>query len=90
MYGKQTAKLETTATKPTSLKGALIAACEAMLNSYVVSYHVPAIVVRLSSLIYGGKMDVSMYSQSGTSAVHTKIALSSLSHKWIFFVWYSK
>ncbi|MCP9260284.1 hypothetical protein DINM_003651 [Dirofilaria immitis] len=57
VYGKQTSKLETTATKPCSLKGAAISACEAMLHSYIVSYRIPALTVRLSTVIYGGVMD---------------------------------
>ncbi|VDP23591.1 unnamed protein product [Onchocerca flexuosa] len=57
VYGKQTLKLETTATKPCSLKGAAINACEMMLHSYSISYRIPALTVRLSAIIYGGIMD---------------------------------
>ncbi|CAG9529717.1 unnamed protein product [Cercopithifilaria johnstoni] len=57
VYGKQILKLETTATKPCSLKGAAINACEMMLHSYITSYRIPALTVRLSAIIYGGVMD---------------------------------
>ncbi|KAK6107167.1 NAD dependent epimerase/dehydratase family protein [Brugia pahangi] len=57
VYGKQTVKLETIATKPCSLKGAAINACEMMLRSYLISYRLPAVIVRLSAVIYGGLMD---------------------------------
>lgn len=57
VYGKQTVKLETIATKPCSLKGAAINACEMMLRSYLTSYRLPAVIVRLSAVIYGGLMD---------------------------------
>ncbi|KAL3999104.1 NAD dependent epimerase/dehydratase family protein [Acanthocheilonema viteae] len=57
VYGKQTLKLETTATKPCSFKGAAINACEMMLHSYIISYRIPALTVRLSAVIYGGVMD---------------------------------
>uniref|UniRef100_A0A0R3R215 Fatty acyl-CoA reductase n=1 Tax=Brugia timori TaxID=42155 RepID=A0A0R3R215_9BILA len=49
--------LETIATKPCSLKGAAINACEMMLRSYLTSYRLPAVIVRLSAVIYGGLMD---------------------------------
>uniref|UniRef100_A0A915Q007 NAD(P)-binding domain-containing protein n=1 Tax=Setaria digitata TaxID=48799 RepID=A0A915Q007_9BILA len=57
VYGKQISKLETTATKPSSLKGATLAACETMLHSYIISYRIPALIVRLSAVLYGGVMD---------------------------------
>ncbi|VDM22045.1 unnamed protein product, partial [Wuchereria bancrofti] len=57
VYGKQRVKLETIATKPCSLKGAAINACEMMLRSYLTSYRLPAVIVRLSAVIYGGIMD---------------------------------
>uniref|UniRef100_A0A0R3S6S9 NAD(P)-bd_dom domain-containing protein n=1 Tax=Elaeophora elaphi TaxID=1147741 RepID=A0A0R3S6S9_9BILA len=57
VYGKQAIKLETTAAKPYSLKGAAINASEVMLHSYITSYRIPALTVRLSAVIYGGVMD---------------------------------
>ncbi|EFO20509.2 hypothetical protein LOAG_07979 [Loa loa] len=57
VYGKQALKSETIATKPCSLKGAAINACEMMLHSYLISYRIPALTVRLSAVIYGGVMD---------------------------------
>uniref|UniRef100_A0A8R1XSQ0 NAD(P)-bd_dom domain-containing protein n=1 Tax=Onchocerca volvulus TaxID=6282 RepID=A0A8R1XSQ0_ONCVO len=57
VYGNQTLKLETTATRPCSLKGAAVNACEMMLHSYIISYRIPALTVRLSAIIYGGIMD---------------------------------
>ncbi|VDK87637.1 unnamed protein product [Litomosoides sigmodontis] len=60
VYGTQASKVETTATKPCSLKGAAINACEMMLRSYITSYRIPALTVRLSAFLYGGIMDINL------------------------------
>lgn len=74
----QKSKLETTATKPCSIKGAAINACEMMLRSYITSYRIPALTVRLSAVIYGGVMDINSLFYLDQGEVPTALSMLSL------------
>ncbi|VDN05501.1 unnamed protein product [Thelazia callipaeda] len=78
VYGKQKPRTETTATKPGTLKGAAISACEAVLHSYFISYRIPMNIVRLSPVVYGNVMDDIILKQIGYDDVERLIPWSMI------------
>ncbi|VDM24018.1 unnamed protein product [Toxocara canis] len=57
VYGSSLPKVETAMLKPVTSEAASQCASEAMLNAYFVSYGLPLIIARVSSLICGPNMD---------------------------------
>lgn len=57
VYGSSPQKVETASLKPVNSEAASQGGCEAMLNAYFISYGIPVVIARLSSLICGPAMD---------------------------------
>uniref|UniRef100_A0A915B153 NAD-dependent epimerase/dehydratase domain-containing protein n=1 Tax=Parascaris univalens TaxID=6257 RepID=A0A915B153_PARUN len=57
VYGSSPQKVETASLKPVNSEAASQGSCEAMLNAYFISYGIPVVIARLSSLICGPTAD---------------------------------